>query len=145
MVRFACLAGILALTICASAAGQGRGRPAPPPSRYGYSLEVDAKSLPKGVTVRPSKDDLAPRVFIANASDVPLIINERFQNDLLVGGAKLVSGKVYQYFPTGVPMEGKTHLKGWQAPFGDIPETILSLPKDTAASHTKSPAKFTIT
>jgi hypothetical protein len=42
---------------------------------------------------------------------------------------------VYQYFPNGVPMEGKTHLKGWQAPFGDIPETILTLAKEPARIH----------
>ena len=27
-------------------------------------------------------------------------------------------------------MEGKQHLTGWQAPFGDIPETILYLPTE---------------
>lgn len=109
-----------------------RDRPAPPPSRYVYSFMVDADSLPKGVKLREVKDALGIRYFISNASDKPLVINERFQNDLLVGGSKLVSGKVYQYFPNGVPMEGKTHLKGWQAPFGDIAETILTLAREPA-------------
>jgi hypothetical protein len=58
------------------------------------------------------------------------VIYERFQGETLVSGTKLVSGKVYQYFPNGVPMEGKTHLKGWQAPFGEIKETVLYLPKE---------------
>ena len=52
------------------------------------------------------------------------------QNEVLVAGTKLMDGKVYHYFPNGVPMEGKTHLKGWQAPFGDIPETLLRLPRN---------------
>src|SRR5690606_36115741 len=71
------------------------------------------------------------RLFIANKSDKPLVIDERFDtNKMLASGTKLMGGKVYHYFPSGVPMEGKTHLKGWQAPFGDIPETILRLPRD---------------
>ena len=45
---------------------------------------------------------------------------------------RLVGGKVYGYFPSGVPMEGKQHLKGWQAPFGDIPETLFVLPREPA-------------
>lgn len=107
-------------------------RPAPPPSRYTYTLKIDADTLPEGVTVREVADEekKTARYFIKNTSDKPLIINERFQNDQLVTGSKLVSGKVYQYFPNGVPMEGKTHLKGWQAPFGDIEETMLVLGKD---------------
>jgi hypothetical protein len=69
-------------------------------------------------------------LYISNAGDVPLVINERFQNGMLVSATKVVGGKTYGYFPSGVPMEGKTHLKGWQAPFGDIPETPLGLPTE---------------
>jgi hypothetical protein len=29
-------------------------------------------------------------------------------------------------------MEGKQHLKGWQAPFGDVEETLLALPREPA-------------
>lgn len=107
---------------------QSRGKPAPPPSRYTYTLTFDEKSLPKGVTIREAKDP--PRHFITNSSEVPLVIDERFQDKTLVGGTKLMGGKVYHYFPNGVPMEGKQHLKGWQAPFGDIHETIVRLPRD---------------
>ncbi|NJN64696.1 MAG: hypothetical protein HC882_07325, partial [Acidobacteria bacterium] len=32
----------------------------------------------------------------------------------------------------GVPMEGKQHQTGWQAPFGDIPETLFVLPREPA-------------
>ena len=105
--------------------GYSRDRPAPPPSRYGFTFKIDAKSLPKGVTVREVRNESSVRYFIKNTSNVPLIINERFQNDRLVSGAKLVSGRVLHYFPKGVPMEGKRHLKGWRAPFGEIPETLL--------------------
>lgn len=122
------LAGLAVLWLGMNAPAYSQGRPAPPPSRYGYSLKVDAASLPAGVKLRELRDELGARYFISNAGDRPLVINERFQNNVLVAGTKLVSGKVYQYFPTGVPMEGKTHLKGWQAPFGDIPETLLFLP-----------------
>jgi len=113
--------------------GYCRDRPAPPPSRYGFTFKIDAKSLPKGVTVREVRNESSVRYFIKNTSDLPLIINERFQNDRLVSGAKLVSGRVLHYFPNGVPMEGKRHLKGWQAPFGEIPETLL---------HIKEPKKI---
>ena len=105
--------------------GYSRDRPAPPPSRYGFIFKIDTKSLPKGVMVREVRNESSIRYFIKNTSDIPLIINERFQNDRLVSGAKLVSGRVLHYFPNGVPMQGKRHLKGWQAPFGEIPETLL--------------------
>ena len=120
------------LSLCCSLTyeAQSYQRPAPPPSRYTYTLQVDAAALPKGVKIRESEDAAPKRLFISNASDKALVIDERFQNKLLVSGTKLVDGKVYHYFPNGVPMEGKTHLKGWQAPFGDIPETILRLPTD---------------
>ncbi len=130
MNRFALLACTVVVIFAAVCPAQSRGKPAPPPSRYTYTLKVDVKALPKGVTVREAKDEGPPRLFIANSSDAPLVIDERFQNNVLVTGTKLMGGKVYHYFPTGVPMEGKTHLKGWQAPFGDIPETILRLPRD---------------
>ncbi|WP_254508471.1 hypothetical protein [Anatilimnocola floriformis] len=123
---------LLILTIGSLAYGQGRTKPAPPPSRYGYTLKIDAKSLPKGVTIREVRDEKTTRLFIANSSDVPLVIHERYQGDTLATGTKLVSGQVYQYFPSGVPMEGKTHLKGWQAPFGEIKETLLYLDKEPA-------------
>ena len=114
--------------------GYSRDRPAPPPSRYGFTFKIDAKSLPKGVMVREVRNESSVRYFIKNTSDVPLIINERFlQNDQLASGAKLVSGRVLHYFPNGVPMQGKRHLKGWQAPFGEIPETLL---------HIKEPKKI---
>ncbi|MCE9532226.1 MAG: hypothetical protein K8T89_14070 [Planctomycetes bacterium] len=130
MPRILIMAILLLVTGVAQLPAQGRGKPAPPPSRYTYTLKVDEKSLPAGVKFRESSDTGPPRLFISNASDKPLVIDERFQNKVLVSGAKLMNGKVYHYFPTGVPMEGKTHLKGWQAPFGDIPETILRLPTD---------------
>ena len=105
--------------------GYCQDRPAPPPSRYGFTFKIDANSLPKGVTIREVHNESSVRYSIRNTNDVPLIINERFQDDRLVSGAKLVSGRVLHYFPNGVPMEGKRHLKGWQAPFGEIPETLL--------------------
>ena len=105
--------------------GYSRERPAPAPSRYGFTFKIDAKSLPKGVTVREVRNESSVRYFIKNTSDVPLIINALVKNDRLVSGAKLVSSRVLHYFPNGVPMQGKRHLKGWQAPFGEIPETLL--------------------
>ena len=68
-------------------------RPAPPPSRYAYSFQVDAKSLPKGVSVRTATIGTTTRHFIKNQSDIPLIINERFHLKRLVAGTKLVSGE----------------------------------------------------
>jgi len=130
MNRVPCLVVVSAIFLGSAMSAQGRGRPAPPPSRFGYSLKIDLDSLPKGVTVREVRKGQTSRWFISNASDVPLVINERFQGDRLVTGTKLVSGKVYQYFPSGVPMAGKKHLKGWQAPFGEIKETSLRLARD---------------
>ena len=130
MNRVVCLIAVSAVFLGSAVSTQGRGRPAPPPSRYGYTLKIDPDSLPKGVTVREARNGQTSRWFIANASDVPLIINERFQGTRLVTGTKLVGGKVYQYFPSGVPMAGKKHLKGWQAPFGDMKETSLRLARD---------------
>ncbi len=133
MKRNTCLAAVAVLCLAsASSAFQRGGRPAPPPSRYGYTISIDAKSLPEGVVVRKVADKLGTRYFVKNTSDVPLVINQRYQGQRLVGGTKLVSGKVYQYFPNGVPMQGKQHLKGWQAPFGTIEETLLSLPREPA-------------
>ena len=124
---------LLLATFVALVIGYGRERPAPTPSRYGFTFEIDAKSLPKGVTVREVRNASSVRYFIKNTSNIPLIINERFQNDRLISGAKLVSSKVLNYFPNGVPMVGKRHLKGWQAPLGEIPETLL---------HIKEPKKI---
>jgi len=115
----------LTLMFSLALSGYCRDRPTPPPSRYGFTFVIDAKSLPKGVTIREVRSETSIRYFIKNTSHMPLIINERFQNNRLVSGAKLVSGEVLNYFPNGVPMAGKRHLKGWQAPFGKIPETLL--------------------
>jgi hypothetical protein len=105
-------------------------RPASPPSRYGYSIKIDIESLPEGVTVREVGEVGNIRFFITNSSDIPLIINQRFD---LIGrlacAEKLVSSKVYQYYPNGVCMEGLTHLKGWQDPFGEINSTLIYLEK----------------
>lgn len=109
---------------------EARDKPAPPPSRYTYSIKVDEKSLPKGVSVREVVTGGNPRLFVKNAGELPLVIGEIYSNNMLVSGTKLQNGKVYGWFPNGVPMEGKTHLKGWQAPFGDIAETILMLPRE---------------
>ena len=111
---------------------EARDKPAPPPSRYSYSIKVDEKSLPKGVSVREVVAGQSSRYFIKNAGDLPLVIGEIHSNNQLVSGTKLQYGKVYGWFPNGVPMEGKTHLKGWQAPFGDIPESLLMLPREPA-------------
>lgn len=116
---------VLTLMFSLALSGYCRDRPAPPPSRYGFTLVIDVKSLPKGVTIREVRSETGIRYFIKNTSHVPLIINERFQNNQLVSGAKLISGKVLNYFPNGVPMVGKRHLKGWQSPFGRIRETLL--------------------
>ncbi len=118
-----CLAGLLCLIFAVHA--YPRDRPAPSPSRYSFTFEIDTASLPKGVSVRKIANGQTTRFFIKNTSDVPLIINQRHQANRLVSGNKLVSGKVFHYFPNGVPMEGKQHLKGWQAPFGEITETLL--------------------
>ncbi len=124
--------GILVLATASTALAQGREKPAPPPSRYAYTIKFDLESLPAGVTLREARNGTMTQWFIANSSETPLVIHERFQGETLAAGTKLVSGKVYQYFPNGVPMEGKTHLKGWQAPFGEIKETLLYLPKEPA-------------
>ena len=122
--------GIVWLAWLSPLTAYGRDKPAPPPSRYGFVFVIDAKSLPKGVTVREVSDGQRTRHFVKNTSDIPLIVNARYQDNRLVTGNKLVSGKVYHYFPNGVPIQGKTHLKGWQAPFGEMSETLLSLPKE---------------
>lgn len=125
-----CLLLALAVAAVLPSVALAQRKPAPPPSRYVYSFEVDPDSLPEGVTVREARDGETVRHFIRNTSDKPLIIDMRMQDGRLVGGNKLVNGKVYGYFPSGVPMEGKTHLKGWQAPFGDLKETVLVLPRE---------------
>ena len=130
--RILCAAFSFFILVASGSTASAQRRPAPPPSRYSYTIEIDKTSLPKGVTVRTVSDNLGTRHFLKNSSDVPLIINERFHVGRLVMGTKLVSGKVYQYFPNGVPMQGKRHLKGWQAPFGEINETIIRLPKEPA-------------
>lgn len=130
MNRTFCLfAGILLFAVT-SLPAIARERPAPPPSRYAYSFTIDEKSLPEGVTVRKAGEGNAARYFLKNAGEKPLVIGEIFSNEKLVSGTKLQNGKVYGWFPNGVPMEGKTHLKGWQAPFGDIEETVLILPRE---------------
>jgi len=136
----AAVAAVLAVIVCSTAAAQGRpasrrpaGRkPAPPESRYSYTLEFDAKTLPPGVSIRTVSDKLGTRQFIKNTGDKPLIINQRFSGDRLVAGTRLVSGEVQSYFPSGVPMAGKQHLKGWQMPFGKIEQTIIRLPRPPA-------------
>ena len=121
MLRIVNPAGIVAIVLCCVATVYAQGRPAPPPSRYGLLAEDrPGFPCPRASLWRESRDALPARYFIANSADAPLVLNEIFQDGVLVSGTKLVSGKVYQYFPNGVPMEGKTHLKGWQAPFGDI-------------------------
>ncbi|QDU98044.1 hypothetical protein [Lignipirellula cremea] len=125
-----CSAVLASTFFAAAAAAQRPGKPAPPPSRYSYTLSIDAKSLPPGVTVRKVSDDLGVRHFVKNSSDKPLVLAMIYSNDRLVSGKKLLGGKVYGWFPSGVPMAGKQHLKGWQAPFGDIEETLLTLPRD---------------
>ncbi|HKS40611.1 MAG TPA: hypothetical protein VJX74_08330 [Blastocatellia bacterium] len=148
------LVGILVLALGSVVFGQGRQKPAPSPSRYSYSVKLNVGSLPKGVTLLERNGQW----HIANASNVPLVINEMFHGDTLLTATKLVSGKVYTYFPNGVPMEGKTHLKGWQAPFGEIKTALLylgmepkkiyegrmpGLPKDIPPSEAISiPAKY---
>lgn len=90
-----------------------------PPSRYTYVLEFDVSNLPEGVKIKGQ--------FISNSSDIPLIISEKFDMfGRFIGGTKLKSGKVYRYYPDGIPMSGKQHLKGWQTPF-DVNGTRLSL------------------
>jgi hypothetical protein len=88
-------------------------RPAPSPSKYAYSLQVDLNSLPPGVTIHPTQ--VGNGWWLANDSDRPLILEERFAPDgQLDWGIKLVSGKIYHYYRSGIPMVGKEHLKGWQ-------------------------------
>jgi len=97
-------------------------RPPLHPSRYEYSLKIDLDSLPEGVTIREREDgDIVNSILvISNSSDIPLIIYEIFDAaGRLVCGTKLVSSKVYEYCPNGIPREGQTHLKGWQ-PFWDF-------------------------
>lgn len=124
--------GVLAAFTSLLISTDAHERPAPQQSRYSYYLKIDEKSLPKGVKLRVNKSEFGVRNFITNTSDVPLVINEIYSNDRLVAGKKLVGGKVLQWFPNGVPMQGKTHLKGWQSPFGEIKEAILRLPRDPA-------------
>lgn len=127
--------GIIALTSLVGAAQTSRGkpdRPAPPPSRFSYTLTMDPASLPPGVTAKENKKGQATGFFMANTSDTPLIVKETFSLDKLVGGTKLVSGKVYFYFPNGIPMEGKQHLKGWQIFSDEIKQTIVTLPNEPA-------------
>ena len=125
---------LLAVLLClvVTTVATSRERPAPSPSRYSYTLEIDAKSLPKGVTLRVLKDEHGVRNFIKNPAETPLVVDEIYSNDRLVSGKKLVDGKVFGWFPNGVPMQGKTHLKGWQMPFGVQEETILRLPRPPA-------------
>ncbi len=125
------------LSVCLLATtvyGQGRParKPAPPESRYTYTLEFDKEKLPPGIEIRTVSDNLGTRHFIKNTSDKPLDIDLRHQGDRLAGGKRLVSGAVLMYFPNGVPVAGKQHLKGWQSPFGKVEETIIGLPRPPA-------------
>ena len=76
MLRVLCSI-LLLISFVRPVPAQRRGKPAPPPSRYTYTLTVDPKSLPEGVKIRESNDDLPRRLFISNASDKPLVIDER--------------------------------------------------------------------
>jgi len=125
------LTGLL-LVVTLAAFAEARERPAPQPSRYTYTLPIDEKSLPEGVTARVLRNEHGVRTFIKNSSDTPLVIDAIYSNDRLVSGKQLVNGKVFGWFPNGVPMQGKQHLKGWQAPFGDISEANIRLPRDPA-------------
>ena len=73
----------LAITLAPAIA---RDKPAPHPSRYRYTLEFDAKSLPEGVKVRQHMIGEIARYFVKNTSDKPLIFNEKFSNEKLVAG-----------------------------------------------------------
>jgi hypothetical protein len=121
---------LVILLFAADWAPAARDRPVSSPSRYGFTLKFDAKSLPAGIRIREVRSGNVARYFIKNTGQSPLIINSVYHNDRLVSGAKLVDGKVYNYFPDGVPMAGKRHLKGWQAPFGVSEETLLTLAKE---------------
>jgi hypothetical protein len=89
-------------------------RLAPPPSRFKYDFIVDPTTLPSGVTcetIRSASGYL--QNWIKNSSEIPF---QCFENDYLgrtILGFKLVDNKVYVYYPNGIPIVGKTHIKGW--------------------------------
>ncbi|MEX2213807.1 MAG: hypothetical protein WD768_06755 [Phycisphaeraceae bacterium] len=126
---------VLLLGLFIASAAHAQRRPAPQPSRYRYTLEFDKETLPQGVEVREVKIGELRRYMVKNTSNTLLIFNEKFSADKLVAGDKVVAGKAYHYYPNGVPMEGKQHLKGWQAPFGDMEEAAILLEKDPDKIH----------
>jgi hypothetical protein len=88
-------------------------KPAPARSRFRFQLEIDPKSLPEGVVVEKREVQKIFQTWIRNTGKTPL---ERLHLDgqgQPWGGTRLAEGKVYGYFPNGVPMAGKEHLKGW--------------------------------
>jgi hypothetical protein len=87
-------------------------RPAPPHSRYGYLLRFDP--LPEGMTTHVWGIGEGRSYSIANASDVPLVVNVRLDGrGGLEWGEMLVAGRVQHYFRDGVPQQGRQHEKGW--------------------------------
>ena len=62
-----CLVGLLSILSTVMHA-QTRDRPAPAPSRYSFTFNIDAASLPRGVSVREVASGQSTRYFIKNAS-----------------------------------------------------------------------------
>ncbi len=99
-----------------------------PPSRYGFELQFDAKSLPPGVSIVRAP---AGYYRFSNTSKTPIIIEEHYISDRLVHGTKVEDNLVHGYFPSGIPQEGKTHLKGWQNLSKELTSAIWNPPVRT--------------
>ncbi len=128
-----------ALLLPAQASRPGEARCSPSPW-FSARAVLDVSGLPEGVQV----DSTGPLPRLSNPGSTPLVL---FRDDssprslpaadlpwtglpLRMPVARLVDGQSFHYFESGVPMEGKQHLKGWQNPFGQTSE-LLPVPPAT--------------
>ncbi len=111
MAKMMTLTLLLAVTcVCGMADMTWARKPAPPPSRWNATYQFDMSKVPAGVLLKNDKGFWT----VENPTPHPLAFNLIYSDKELVGGAKVVNGLAFFYFPSGIPQEGKQHLKGWQ-------------------------------
>jgi hypothetical protein len=101
---------------------------------------VDLNSLPPGVTIHPTQ--VGNGWWLANDSDRPLILEERFAPDgQLDWGIKLVSGKIYHYYRSRKHRAKSMKVVGARIfPKNSRPQKPLRSKLITMANPTKSQA-----
>lgn len=124
---------LAATLLVAAHARPSEARPAPCGGAAGYVAvaTLDEGTLPAGVEVLPG-------------GTLPRLVNHGAEPLLLLGADleptdKLVDGQAYHWFATGVPVEGMTHLTGWQNPYA-VTSALLVVPSPVLAVDAQPPA-----